>query len=136
MDLFERFLAAENQFFAYFGYYPSMSRYPERHPIIDCRTHHWLLLNSKETMAVCYSAGPLTGLKLEIGRGIFSEEIASWLGTNRKTSKRGGVWRGHEYSLVATGSPNEGERRYLLFSNAKECHNPFLVKLARVQFLL
>lgn len=133
MDLFDRFLVVENQFFAYFGYYPSISRYTERHAIIDCRTHHWLLVKHKSTMAVCYSAGPLTGLKLEIGHGIFSEEVLTWLGTNRKAGRRGGVWRGCHYTLAATGSPNEGERRYLLFSNANECHNPILARLAHAQ---
>lgn len=135
MDLFERFVAAEKQFFAYFGYYPSLSSYPERHLIIDCRKHHWLLVSSQEHWVVCYSAGPLTGLKLEIGQGIFSEEIMTWLGTNRKMGKRGGVWRGHEYTLVAS-SLFEGEHHYLVFSNANECRSPFLVKLAGMQFLV
>jgi hypothetical protein len=135
MELFERFLAAENEFFAHFGYYPSQSRYPERHPILDFRKYHWLLVGNNHPFAVCYSAQPLSGLKLEIGRGIFAEAILGWLGANSISHAKGGLWRGPGHTLVATGLPNGGPRRYLLFANAHECRNRILARQALAQVL-
>jgi hypothetical protein len=135
VELFERFMAAENEFFAYFGYHPSRSRYPERHLILDFRKHHWLLVGEKVPMAVYYSAQRLTGLRLEIGRGIFAETILDWLGSTRQLGSKGGIWRGREYTLVATELPNDGLRRCLLFTNMNECSNRILARQALAQIL-
>jgi hypothetical protein len=135
MDLFERFLAAENDFFAYFSYFPVRSRYPERHPIIDFRKCHWLLVGDGNPFAVCYSYQPMSGLKLEIGCGIFAEAILNWLGANSNCGSNGGWWRGPDYTLVAAGLPTEGPRRYLLLSNANECRNQILARQALAQTL-
>ncbi len=133
MELFDKFLEAENAFFAYFGYYPARSRYSERHPILDFRTQHWLVVGESDPCTVCYSVQKLTGLTLEIGQGIFAEEILGWLGTNRKSHAKGGLWRRPNYTLIATSLPNHGERRFLLFSNGNECRNSLLARQALAQ---
>jgi hypothetical protein len=133
MELFEQFLAAENAFFAYFGYYPARSCYPERHPILDFRTHHWLLVGNDKPIALFHSAEALSGLNLEIGRGIFADVILEGLGVNFKSGSNGGVWRGPVYTLIATGLPDDGSPRYLFFSNANECRDPFLARQALAQ---
>jgi hypothetical protein len=86
-------------------------------------------------MAVCYSAQPITGLSLEIGRGIFAEAILDWLGSNRKLGSKGGLWCGREFTLIATELLSGGPRRYLLFANANECSNRIIAKQALVQLL-
>jgi hypothetical protein len=132
MHLFDQYLDAERAFFASFGYYPNLNRYPERHPILDCRQCHWLVVPG-DRPCVCWSVVPLSGLRLEMGAGIHVERVLRWLGANSKTGARGGVWQGHGHTLFA-GTPLEStDRRYLLFADEKLCRNPFLTKLARSQ---
>lgn len=131
MKLFDQFFHAENDFFAYFSYYPQKSRYPERHPILDFRKFHWLVSRSREnTLQVYWAPEPFTEEDVEVGESVCSEDVLEWLGANMKTGATGGVWRGAEYTLVASGMPDVGERHYLLFSNDREYRNPFLVSLA------
>jgi hypothetical protein len=133
VKLFDQFLKAEHKLFAYFGYHPAKNGYAERHPIVDLRDHEWMLVNDGHQLIVCHSNEPLSGLKLEVGRGIIAEEVLDWLGANRRTGQTGGLWRGPEYTLVATVLPNEGMRRYLVLANANQRRNPILVKMVRAQ---
>lgn len=136
MKLFDQLLTAENAFFADFGYHPQKTRYPERHPILDFRDYHWLLSKSHENgLRVYWAPEPFTDADLEAGDQVYAEAVLDWLGTNRKTGARGGVWRAAEYTLVASGLPNDGDRHYLLFSNAQECRNPGLAWPASAESL-
>jgi hypothetical protein len=133
MRLFERFLAAEDEFFGYFSYYPDRCRYPERFPILDFRSHHWLLIGAEKPLGIFHSVQPLSGLRLEIGRGIFADVILDCSGSNSNSDAKGSIWRGAEFTLIATGLPADDSRRFRLFSNVNECRNPFLAKQALAQ---
>ena len=135
MKLFDQLLAAENNFFAYFKYNPQQSRYTERHPILDYRDFHWLLIESKEgTRMICWAPEAFTVAELNSGNLLYAEDVLDWLGANTKTGAKGGVWHGPEYTLVASGLANAADRHYLLFSNAKECRGYLRIDQAQTQF--
>jgi hypothetical protein len=127
MKLFDQLLKVENDFFAEFGYYPQKTRYPERHPILDFRDYHWLLSRGHDNaLLICWAPEPFTDVDLEAGDHVYAEAVLDWLGANSRTGAKGGVWRGAEYTLVASSLPYDGDRHYLLFSNAQECCIPVL----------
>lgn len=136
MKLFDQFLHAEKDFFAYFSYYPQKNRYPERHPILDFRGFHWLLSKSDDnSLLIHWAPEPFTKADIEVGDSVYCEDVLEWLGANTNTGAKGGVWRGPEFTLVASGFRDGEERHYLLFSNSKECCSPVLAVCPDVIFV-
>jgi hypothetical protein len=122
MNQFNQILAAEKDFFAYFGCDLEKSGYSKRHTILDFREYHWRLVESDQNTPLIYWAPePFTAQELDSGEQVYCEDVLIWLGANTQSGTLGGIWRGTDFTLIASGLSRSLDRHFLLFSNANEC---------------